>query len=312
MYSWKRYVAYIVAAALIVYIVSGLDLAALKDAFSAISLRSITYLIIVSALLLSVSVLKWRTFLRGLGGDAKFLFLAKLYLIGYFINFLLPSHVGGDAVRSYSLGKVVGQENAATATVLERFTGLFAMTFLAFTFMWLGDYAPPETRVVVALLFCAVVALATLIFSERSASLIRSIPFAKKQLSFVDRVHAGFIRVKERKGHLFAGLLFSFLFHALTILNTAIAGQAVGWESPPLKDLFIVVPLILLVGGLPVTPSGLGVQEGAFVYFLLRVGATKEQALAIALVLRAKTYTLALLGGLVWFARKGKEVEQAS
>lgn len=304
MHSRKRYLAYLLAIGLIVYIVSGIDLGALYAAFSTISLRSIGYLAAISALLLSVSVMKWRTFLWGVGGDASFFFLMRLYLIGYFINFLLPSHVGGDAMRSYSLGKVVGQDHAATATVLERFTGLFAMTCLAFSFMWIGDLAPKETRLVVAILFSAVLMLAVVIFSERSSRFIHSIPFAKKQLSFVDRVHAGFLRVKERKRYIIVGLLFSFLFHALTILNTAVAGIAVGWEAPPLKDLFIVVPLILLVGGLPITPSGLGVQEGAFVYFLLKVGATKEQALALALVLRAKTYCLALLGSIVWFTRK--------
>ena len=71
---------------------------------------------------------------------------------------------------------------------------------------------------------------------------------------------------------------------------------------------FIVLPLILTIGALPLTPSGLGIQEGAFVFFLHGIGASEEQALLIALILRAKSVILALLGGLVFIkVRKKKE-----
>ena len=78
-------------------------------------------------------------------------------------------------------------------------------------------------------------------------------------------------------------------------------GHAVGWEEIPWGDLFVVVPLILLIGAVPVSPQGLGIQEGAFVFFLSGVGASSGQAMAIALVLRAKSYLLAAVGGLLWF-----------
>jgi uncharacterized membrane protein YbhN (UPF0104 family) len=93
----------------------------------------------------------------------------------------------------------------------------------------------------------------------------------------------------------------SVVFHLLTVVNTAAVGMAVGWIDIPLEGLLVVVPLILLVGAIPISPQGLGIQEGAFMFFLHSLGATSAQALAIALVLRAKSYVLALLGGLLWF-----------
>ncbi|NBO19859.1 MAG: hypothetical protein EBV03_11695, partial [Proteobacteria bacterium] len=95
-------------------------------------------------------------------------------------------------------------------------------------------------------------------------------------------------------------LLLSVLFHSVTVVNTVAAGYVVGWDNPPIRELFVVLPLILLVGALPITPSGLGIQEGAFFYFLGGLGASPGQALGIALVLRAKSYLLALLGWLCW------------
>jgi uncharacterized membrane protein YbhN (UPF0104 family) len=94
--------------------------------------------------------------------------------------------------------------------------------------------------------------------------------------------------------------VLSITFHLLTVVNTVAVATAVGWASPPWGDLFVVVPLILLVGAVPISPHGLGLQEGAFVFFLHSVGATTGQALAIALVLRAKSYVLALVGALGW------------
>jgi uncharacterized protein (TIRG00374 family) len=96
----------------------------------------------------------------------------------------------------------------------------------------------------------------------------------------------------------------SLVFHSLTIVNTVAVAHAIGWDNPPVLDLFVVVPLILLVGALPLSPQGLGIQEGAFFYFLHAVGATESEAVAVALVLRAKSYVLALLGGCLLVATR--------
>jgi uncharacterized membrane protein YbhN (UPF0104 family) len=95
-------------------------------------------------------------------------------------------------------------------------------------------------------------------------------------------------------------LVISLMFHLLTVINTAAVASAIGWSTVPWTSLVIVVPLILIVGAVPISPQGLGIQEGAFVFFLSSVGATTDQALAIALVLRVKSYLLAICGGLLW------------
>ena len=99
-------------------------------------------------------------------------------------------------------------------------------------------------------------------------------------------------------------MLYSFVFHSFTVLNTIVAGVAVGWLGAPVTELYVVLPLILLIGFIPITPSGLGLQEGAFFFFLTQLGATPEQALGLSLVLRAKQLILAALGSLVFMANK--------
>ena len=72
--------------------------------------------------------------------------------------------------------------------------------------------------------------------------------------------------------------------------------------------LFIVVPLVLLVSMVPLTPAGIGIQEGAFLFFLQRIGATEAQGLGVGVVLRAKVMVIAMLGGLLWlYVRKSED-----
>jgi glycosyltransferase 2 family protein len=65
-----------------------------------------------------------------------------------------------------------------------------------------------------------------------------------------------------------------------------------------LKYLFMVIPLIYLTEALPITINGLGVREGAFVFFLSQEGYTKEEALGLALLVITMRYLFSLtIGG---------------
>jgi len=61
----------------------------------------------------------------------------------------------------------------------------------------------------------------------------------------------------------------------------------------------------------PLTPSGLGLQEGAFLFLLQRIGASHAQGLGVGLVLRAKVMLVAVIGGVLWLrVRKQAPKEQ--
>jgi uncharacterized membrane protein YbhN (UPF0104 family) len=95
-------------------------------------------------------------------------------------------------------------------------------------------------------------------------------------------------------------MLLSFMFHGLAVVNTAVAGKMIGWEEPSLILIASVLPFMLIMGALPLTPSGLGLQEGAFFFFLQIVGASPAQAAGVALLLRSKAILLALIGWILW------------
>jgi uncharacterized membrane protein YbhN (UPF0104 family) len=66
--------------------------------------------------------------------------------------------------------------------------------------------------------------------------------------------------------------------------------------------LFLIVPMVVCISALPITPSGLGVRENLYVWLLsssaLQVAPT--QALSLSLLAYAGSLVWSLIGGLVY------------
>jgi glycosyltransferase 2 family protein len=291
-----RLVPILLASAVIVYVVPYRELV---QALAQVSLVDVLWLGLISAGLIGVSALKWRAFLRQMGISQSFVRLFSFYLVGYFVNTFSPSFIGGDVVRSLMVGERVERARAIAATFLERYTGIVSMLFMANLACLIGVPVSAEIIVAVILASFACVSATVVVHYRWYIVLMRvcklPVRFIKALEAFQEGLSLG---IRDRR--LFAkALLMSLLFHLLTIVNTAVVGIAVGWNDFSLGALAAVVPLILVVGAVPISPQGLGIQEGAFVYFLTQVGATPAQALAVGVVLRAKSIVLACLGGFV-------------
>lgn len=296
----KRYGKYVIAIVAVCAVALFVDLSAVKSALLSVSLRDLMVLLLLSFLLVYVSVVKWQAFLERLGITASRAHLFRLYLVGYFVNLLMPSAVGGDVVRSVFVGKNVDKVRAVSATMLERYTGLIAMVVMASVSVCFAPSVTLQIQILTALVVVGVITGTVLVASGALEWLLPRRRCPERVTARVSRMHEA-LRwgLSDRPLLVKVGLL-SFLFHILTVVNTVAVASAVGWTAAPWADLFVVVPLILLVGAVPISPQGLGLQEGAFVFFLHSVGASTGEALAIALVLRAKSYVLALVGAVAW------------
>ncbi|MCO6432023.1 MAG: flippase-like domain-containing protein [Deltaproteobacteria bacterium] len=298
--SPKRIIKNSIAAIIIGFLLYLAGPRELLQTLSQLTAATFAYLMLISFLLIHVSVLKWQLFLQHFSERVSSFRLFNLYLTGYFVNLILPSYLGGDAVRSFYIGKRVGQHEAAAATILERYTGIVAMLLFAFVFMWQVEAVTWQIKGAVVACLAALFTGTIFVLSRGMLQLAGRITVLKPAVPHLDKVRDALHLARKDRGLLIKAMSLSFLFHTITVLNTAAAAFAVGWFDPPIWDLFVVLPLILLIGALPVSPNGLGMQEGAFYFFLHSIGATPAQALGVAVVLRAKSYVLALIGWLSW------------
>jgi uncharacterized protein (TIRG00374 family) len=288
----------------IIWLVSLVSSQELISALLQISSADLAILLIISVLLISVSVIKWAAFLSHLGIRPGFNRLFALYLVGYFVNVFTPSFLGGDLVRSLALGGNINRAHAISATVLERYTGIVAMLVMALVACFFSQVVSREIFFVVLVAVTGCITATILIAGGYLMRITEILPLPERVTKLIRSVHEGLIWGGGDLSLIIKALGWSFLFHLLTVINTAAVGIAVGWVEIPWVGLAVVVPLILIIGAVPISPQGLGIQEGAFVFFLHSVGATTGQALAIALVLRIKSYILALCGGAIWLTRQ--------
>jgi uncharacterized protein (TIRG00374 family) len=178
------------------------------------------------------------------------------------------------------------------------------MVALALVFMWLVPGVGLEVQGTIICLALGLVAIVAVCLADAPLRWVRSFRVFARLITSIEKLQVSFLLVKSKPQLLVKAMLLSLLFHTFTVVNTVATGIAIGWSNPPFLELFVVLPIILIVAALPLTPQGIGVQEGAFYFFLQLVGASPEQALSIALVLRAKTYVLALCGGLIFFCQR--------
>ncbi len=306
-----RKIKYILAFLILFCLIKFTGASELLNVFLRLEYKYIFYLLLISAVLITISCIKWRLFIRAWGHDAPLLQLIKIYTITYFYNLFAPSYLMGDLARSFHLGKIIdNQKDAFVTTFLERFTGLLAMVLLGSTFVVLGTKITEGVELSILLVAFFVISAALALFSEIAYNLvckiILKILVLFKLNKLRNRADKLFLQITEAmivarsNQKLFAKAMFwSILFHFGTIINTYTAALAIGWKNPDFGGLCVTVPLVLLVSIAPITPSGIGIQEGAFMYFLQKLGATQAESLGVGLVLRGKNIITAVVGWLL-------------
>lgn len=258
--------------------------------------------------LIGVSCLKWRLFLRERGLKIGLGRLFGLYLIGIFFNNFLPSNFGGDVVRAYYLGRQIASQAQSLASVfLERLTGLVALVTLAF----IACVFTPGLRegpVVMGSILALAGGCAALVVALWHPSLVDRLLGPLGRIRALERLvaklhafHDQASYFRTRPALVARAMAYSFLFHTCTVLNVYVATLVLGLELS-LVRLFVVTPIILVIASLPLTPNSLGVWEWAFSVYLIPAGAALEQGLAVALLLRVQTLLASLAGGALFLA----------
>lgn len=274
--------------------------------------------LILSAVMVSASCLKWWFLLRSQDRRVGFLRLMRWYLIGYYFTCLMPSNIGGDVARSYYVGKDLGsQSDAAVSVLLERLTGLAVLLVLVLVcplLGWSGLYRHPAIWIpaagAVGLLVLMGLAVRVRQPLVRAMDWVRSAPWMPgraglmwglgvvrdRTLRFQQKLRTAAVELKRRPGTAWPVWMLSLLFYALSWLNVLIAFRAFGHEVP-FGAVVAVLPTAMVVAMLPVAPlAGLGLAEGAYVFYFGLVSVGGGAALAMGLLLRCKLLLLGALG----------------
>ena len=245
--------------------------------------------------------LRWHLILSFASPSPGPVALLKVVFVGLFFNQVLPTGVGGDAVRAWRCSKLgIGLGAAVRSILLDRAWGYAVLVILYVAVLPSLLRVLPETweRVgVVAVLAAALAGLLALVSLDR----------LPRPLSGL-RVIAPFAELSRQSRRLFmyprrcgAVLGLSFLTIALTIVAFKLIADSIG--SPLSLGIWAtVVPPVALIQLLPVSLAGWGVRETALVVALGSFGVPAEAALATSILLGLCMIVAGLPGGLIWLA----------
>jgi uncharacterized membrane protein YbhN (UPF0104 family) len=93
------------------------------------------------------------------------------------------------------------------------------------------------------------------------------------------------------------GLSLIFQFNIVLIVSCYTHALNISTQDISFWDLVAAVPVIYLTEMLPISINGIGVRDGAFVFFFERLGGTAAQGLSVSLLIIAIRYFMGLLGG---------------
>jgi hypothetical protein len=272
------------------------------------SLHQVDPLAILIALVLTLisivlSAYKWQILIFTQGFSPSLKTLTSLYFIGLFFNNFLPTSIGGDIVRIYELGKKIGhQQYAAASVIAERIIAALSLGLLVVISLLL-NYKMSQPFLQPILVFIVVCGLLFWLskystisnsFLEKMSGQIALVvePFTKNLASLL-RLDFAFLRV----------MFYSILFHLTVILINLFLFQAIGAQVP-LIYYFIFIPIILALSMLPISFNGLGIREAGYAYFFSKVGLPAAQAVAVSIYFFLVVSLISLIGGVLFAIQK--------
>lgn len=259
--------------------------------------------------------LRWQWLLAAQRIVEGFWWLTRAYFVSYTAGQVLPTSIGGDAVRVVeTVRRHPGRTADITAIVLlERGLGGAATVLLGAAgfvlaighydvgaYLWLEGLFVFGTLVLVFLFF----ARSARPVLARARPLLARLRLERPLRAFYDGVH-------HFRGHtrlLLAAFAFTTAIQAVRILSIWASAKAVGIDLEP-RIYYVMGPLFFLVLLVPFTLNGFAVREAFFVSFLGSVGVPADQAFAAGFLFFLVTVALALPGGaiLLWEGLRGGE-----
>jgi uncharacterized protein (TIRG00374 family) len=258
---------------------------------------------------------RWQVLLDAKGIREPLGWLTRLYFVGYAASHVLPTSIGGDAVRivDHARRRPEARGEVAGAVLMERVLGAVATVLLLLLGLALvvgDDRAEVIGPVEAALLLVAAVALTLLLFSRRVERMLARYVFPLGRRVHLERplasVWSALHGYREHPGPLAAVLALTLATQVARTCSVWLCCAAVGIDES-FGTYVVFTALLSLVMVIPFTFNGLGVREAFFVAFFDRFGVSQDTALAAGLLFYAIILAESVPGGLIllWHSLSG-------
>jgi uncharacterized protein (TIRG00374 family) len=265
------------------------------------------FVLAVAIMIVTVPVLatRWGWLLDAHDIHERLPWLTRAYFVAYTAGQVLPTSLGGDAVRVLeTTRRHPGRATVVTGTVLlER--GLGGATTVALGgvgfLLSIGEYNVSAYLWLEGVFVLGTILLGFLFFARTARPLLRRTQPLLERFRLekpVRQFYLGVHHYRGRPGLLGKVLVLTLAVQAVRILSIWACAKAVGIDLDP-RIYYVFGPLLFLVMLVPFTLNGLAVREAFFVSFLGSVGVGANEAFAAGFLFFLVTLLMAFPGALM-------------
>jgi len=277
-----------VTVVLLAYLLLSINVGSIVSTFLAMDPLPILLSVPLIVVMYGIRAVKWKTLLKPAGIDITFTRSLKVYLIGTFYGSVTPGRAG-EVSRSFYLGDK--KSRTIPTIVIDRVTDIVGLLALsAVTVIVFFNNAVLAT--ILAALFVVFMACTLVLLHRGAVSFLFGLfrigdEHRKDYLDTVDAV------LGDRKAIALAFAL-TFVYYAVNTLAFWLVLRAFSTAINPVIALSL--PIIIIMGNVPISISGLGVREFVSVTVFSMFGESAAYGFSASLVLYLLT---SLLPGLV-------------
>ena len=228
-----------------------------------------------------------------------------LNMVGAFYNTFMPGSTGGDVLKAYYVSKFTAMRtHAVMSVIVDRLIGLVALIIIGGA-MAAFQYQIRECREVAVI--CGMIVLGTIVglavFCNSKLRQITGLDFIINRLPMQQQVQTALQAIelyRQRPWLVLTTLVMTFPVHFTVIVSAMFVGTAFSLPLP-LMYYWAAVPVIVLVGSIPISPQGAGVMEVLALQLTRVYGTSAGQAFAWTMSIRLIQILWNLIGGLFVF-----------
>ena len=268
----------------------------LDISFSKINLTNLEYHWLFLAVLCRVlfmpffASMRWKLFLRYVGVKEKLLSIIQINFLSAYWGLLMPSSTGLDLFRIIFIEKKhPGARGKVGSTVVaERLVGFILLSLIGFA----GSLTVQDINQIASIrliLGCLVLLLLSILFILTNSQVYQSvinilnkIRFGHRPIGYLKKLYSALVELPFKK-ILPRALPIMILFQLSTIILGFLIFKAFNVNIPFLYHLALL-PLIQIITIVPVSISGFGVREGAFVYFYSSLGVAPTVSFSVSIL----------------------------
>jgi uncharacterized protein (TIRG00374 family) len=282
----------------------------LRETFSFFLNLNLSYLIPAILIMVFASAIKpyrWQYILKTMNINYPFWQVFKLYFIGLFMGIVTPGRLG-------ELGKIIylkkdnhSLEKSLTSVIIDRLADIFYLIVSGFIGLFFFFYFFKNLIIAgIGVIIIGIILFIIIIKIKEVRAFLKRLIFFFIPTKHKQRIGKSFSEFIENiKLYKFKDYFEIFILTILSWVVSYVAAyflaKSIGMTNVSFLYLTVSITIVSLVTLLPISISGLGTREAAFLVLFAPLGFTHEQIISFSLLIFITNFILVpVIGLLCW------------